>query len=360
MATFSITDRATYKQCRQKWDFSSNSRSNLTMVGSGPEPLELGSLIHRALADWIIDYTSEEHTIQLASKQENYLAGLFLKHAAARQQEVTQAFEERTRRKINPVDLESLHNVVQLGTAMMRNYQEHHKSPFPPHMSFAMPEQEILIPVPGTEHQCENCFGTGLVPDHKVSNGPTYVTKCINCNGKGKAYHHVSATLDGLLQDKNDRLYVLEHKTYGNRPNPLDLSMNDQFIGYAWVVRQLNIGRVAGIAYDGMWKRDKPPKYMQKEKRAGTMNDLFIRTTIQKTSAALDAWGRNLTLEINEMANNPVIYPHVPWQGCGGCQFIKPCLAKMNGEDFDGIINNEYTQRNIVRSGQSQTTTVQT
>lgn len=370
MATFSVTDLGTYRACRQKWDWSSNARNNLTGVGSGAEPLELGSIIHRVLADWIVFWNSEDDNIRYHARNKvpytlevgkekvtyNFLSALFLQHASKRQAEITKAFEERTGHKIQSDNLASLHNVVELGVAMMKNYEEYHKAPLPAHMRFAMPEQEVLIPVPGTEHPCENCFGTGLVKDHVVTAGPTYYKKCDTCNGTKVVFHHLSATLDGLLQDDKDRFLVLEHKTYENRPKLRDLYMNDQFTGYAWVVRALGIGRVYGVAYDGMWKRDKPPKSVKAESgvnRPGKMDDLFIRKVLEKEDAELDVWGENLTKEINEMANDPAIYPNVMWSGCGGCPFIDPCRMKMRGEDPSKLLELRYTQREVVRGGKT-------
>lgn len=354
MAVFSVTDRRTFRRCRRMWDYSSNARKNLTGIGSGPEPLELGGLIHRALADWIVDYfiNNEEN-----AKKPGYLAALFVTHASERQIEVTRAFEERTREKISPQYLESLHNVVMLGTEMMKNYQEYHKSPLPEHMTFASPEQEVLVPVPGTEHPCSECLAwatrLGTVTFHgtNINVAIPFNPECTECGGKGYLQHYLSMTLDGLVQDEKERFFILEHKTYENRPKPMDLAMDDQFTGYCWGTRQLKIGKVMGVAYDGMWKRPKPPKYMQRDKCPGQMSDLFIRKTIPKSDAELDAWGENLALEINEMANDPAIYPNVPWSGCSDCSFQEICYMQMRGEDPSKLIQMRYTQREIVRGG---------
>lgn len=351
MATFSVTDRQTFLRCRQKWDFASNTRLNLMAIGSGPEPLELGSLIHRTLADWIQEYRENPNQ----TFPSTYLASVFLTNASQRQDEITKKFEATTKRKIQPFHMETLHNVVELGTHMMYNYQSYHQTPIPEHMRFAFPEQEIIVPVKGTEHACPLCENYNQ--QHRIlsfgceTNIQPARPDCEECAGTGTAYHKLSGTLDGLLQDKKDLLYVLEHKTYENRPDLSSLDMNDQFTGYAWIVRELGIGKVAGIAYDGMWKRAKPPKHLQKEKRAATIDDLFIRKVLPKRKATLDAWGSNLPLLLNDMANNPSIYPHVPWQGCGDCDFIMPCQMKMTGENPTFHIKNNFTQREIIRGG---------
>lgn len=354
MTTVSVTELQSWRRCRRKWGYSSKNGQNLTGIGSGPEQLELGSLIHRALADWIADEDSELRDNPLR------LATLFVINAAQRQQEVTAAYMMATGSKITPPFLATLHNVVELGAAMMQNYQDFHKTPYPKNMRFAMPEQEVLIPVPGTEHQCVSCYNA-MVKDeittviHSMKRGPIVLrTGCKECGGTGTAFHYLSATLDGLLQDDKEWLYVLEHKTYENRPSPMSLYMNDQFTGYCWVVRQLKIGKVAGVAYDGMWKRPVPPKYMQKEKRPGVLDDLFIRKTITKSDMELDQWGENLTHQILEIASNPPLYPNVPWQGCSDCSFQEICYATMLGEEPSHLLKRNYiTREDIIRGGKA-------
>lgn len=349
MATFSVTDRQTYKRCRLRWDFSSNARRNLTGVGSGPENLELGGLIHRALAEWIV----------CENPRAANLGHIFLQIVAQREDEVKQAFQETYHRPLPDSMTESLHNVTVLGTQMMLNYQEHHKTPVHEDMVFAVAEQEVVVPVPGTEHACPDCverlhdlpvnrsyvaFGMGGTAKKVINAYPG----CKLCGGKGYVFHYLSATLDGLLRNQRDQLLVLEHKTYENRPNLIDLEMMDQFTGYCWVVDQLDFGMpVIGVAYDGMWKRAKPPQ----RPKPLALPDLFIRKILYKSPDTIQVWGENLAKEINEMANNPEIYPTVPWNGCGDCAFRDPCIMMLHGEDPTGLINLRYIQRTVVRGG---------
>jgi PD-(D/E)XK nuclease superfamily protein len=297
MSVFSITDRGTWRRCRRQWDYSSNARRNLTKVGSGPPALELGGLIHLALAEWVLN-------------PEENMANLFQLHAADRVEEVSKAYKEIVGASISTEELGPILDNVKLGTAMCTNYQNYYGTPLPPDMRFAAVEQEVVVDVPGTNHK-------------------------------------VSATLDGLLQDKRDLLYVDENKTFHPRYRPTweSLNMNDQFTGYAWVLRQLDIGKVAGVAYNGLCKQMAPT-------RGKDIESLFLRKVIPKTNEQLDEWGRNLTLEINEMANNPEIYPNVPWQGCDDCRFRDLCQAQMNGASQDEIeilIARNYTQRTTKR-----------
>lgn len=360
MATFSVTDIGTFKECRRKWDYSSNARQNLMKVGAGPEALELGGLIHRALADWIVICNNET---KLPDKLK--LSDLFKFHALSRQEEIKTKFEETTKLKIQDKQLESFYNIVMLGVAMMDNYQEFHKTPLPPDMRFASPEQEVLVEVPNTEHQCNACFNRwytqnpltanlGIVKD---SSGFIKFEDCTECNGTGIQYHYMSMTLDGLVVDKRDWLWVLEHKTFTQRPTLVDLSMNEQFSKYTWGVSQLDVGRVRGVLYDGMKKKPKPT-YVQENgvRRKENVEDLFLRKTLIKEPAELEVVGKQVELEIKEMANNPVIYPRVPWQGCvqSKCAFIDVCRMQMLGEDPTRLIGVNYTQREIVRGGNVQ------
>jgi hypothetical protein len=346
-----VTDIGTYRRCRRKWDYSSNARRNLMRVGSGPEALELGGLIHRALADWMT--VTDFDKVQLHD--------IFTLHAHARQNEITNKYKEVTKRDIPDVHLQAFLNVIGLGKQMMINYQDFHKTPVPKNMKFASPEQEIEIPIPDTEHTCTKCFvkyEDGTLT-HTYRNFASYrkanPVGCAECGDTGIARHYLTMTLDGFLIDNKDWLWVLEHKTYKNRPRPIDLYMNDQFTKYAWGASQLGIGRVRGIAYDGMAKKEKPTYTVEDgSRRKQTMEDLFLRKTIEKGPEELEQAGIQLAKEINEMANDPVIYPNVPWQGCmtEKCAFIDICRMQQVGEDPTRLLQLDFTPREIVRGGQ--------
>jgi hypothetical protein len=111
-------------------------------------------------------------------------------------------------------EMDPLLDAIVMGAAMADNYQTYYAHPLPPHLKFCKPEQEILIPIPGTEH-------------------------------------YLKARLDALAQDRRDNLYVVERKTYSNRPDLNLLQVSDQFIGYIWCAQQLDVGPVIGLAYDG-------------------------------------------------------------------------------------------------------------
>lgn len=303
---FSITEIRNFRRCRRLWDYSSANRQNLTKIGIGSSALELGSVIHRALAQWILQYDSD-------ADEPVDLGAIFAIEAAKRVEEASNKYRELVGASISTEELGPMLNMIDLGVAMMNRYQEYHGSPIPKNMKFASPEQEILIPIPNTEH-------------------------------------YIRATLDGLMQDSKGRFYVLEHKTYDNRPGWEYLQMDDQFVGYAYVASQVlkDIGPVVGVAYDGLWKRAKPPVTV--DKRKGTIDDLFLRKIITKSESEIEQWGINVAKTINDMANDPYIVPNVPWQGCFDCSgFKQVCMAQMRGDNIDLMIKQNYTQNDIIR-----------
>ena len=65
--------------------FSSNTQQNLAPAGAGAPALELGSLVHRAQAEWMIH--SDPTTVKLSD--------IFLHHAATRTIEIKEAYQAR-------------------------------------------------------------------------------------------------------------------------------------------------------------------------------------------------------------------------------------------------------------------------
>jgi hypothetical protein len=125
---------------------------------------------------------------------------------------------------------------------------------------------------------------------------------------------------DGLLLDDSDRLHILERKTYKNRPKLASLQTNDQFLAYMWGAEQLGVGEIAGIAYDGLWRRDAVPK------RNATFEDLFLRVTLTRTRAEFNEFAHMLPLELNDMyAKMDVPFEDLwfnrRWEGCYDCAF---------------------------------------
>jgi hypothetical protein len=292
----SVTERAEYRRCRRRWNLGSSNRQGLTKLVPN-NALALGTLIHAALADWLVH-------------PELNLRNVFLVRAKQQIELVRGIYHKQTGRDLTTDELGSLWDAVNLGSAMMENYQEHWKTPLPDGFELISPEQRCQIPIPGTSHFLEG-------------------------------------RLDAIIRELTGqhRLYVLEHKTYSVRPDEDTLKITDQFIAYQWMLTKLDMGQVAGVAYDGLWKRAAPPKKV--ENRAGVLSDLFARVRLYRTHNELTEFEQQLALEAREMASNPAIYMNRTWDGSckWGCEYNTLCFAMSHGEDTDALKVRLYTTK---------------
>lgn len=292
----SVTERAEYRRCRRRWNLGSSNRQGLTKLVPNTA-LGLGTLIHAALADWLVH-------------PDLNLRHVFIFRAKQQVDIVKALYHKQTGRDLTQEELGNLWDAINLGSAMMENYQEHWKTPLPPGFELVSPEQRVQIPIPGTAHILEG-------------------------------------RLDGIIRELEGkrRLYVLEHKTYSTRPDEETLSINDQFIAYQWMLTKLDIGDVAGVAYDGLWKRAAPPKKV--ENRPGELHDLFVRTRLYRTRHELVEFEQQLALEAREMAGAPAIYMNRTWDGSckWGCEYNTLCFAMSKGDDVDHIRSRLYTTK---------------
>jgi hypothetical protein len=187
---------------------------------------------------------------------------------------------------------------------MCKNYQEMWSSPLPAGFSLIQPETQFEIPIPETVHILTNRF-------------------------------------DAIIKkDDTGDLYILDHKTYDQRPGMQKLQMDDQFLCYTWALQQANIGHVAGVAYDGLWRRSQPP-------RGRTFDDLFMRVLISRPQYEVDGFLHQLQeeLKIMELVVERNYYgPTRRWEGCWDCNFNELCAMQSRGEDWQ-----HYIQQNYVR-----------
>jgi len=267
-----------------------------------PKPyLDLGTMVHQTLAYWLQNptLTNTEGTTQS-------LRAVFLTIASQHRRGVITKYQNATGTQPTLEELAPLDDAITLGTAMMGNYQEYYKEPLPSHLRFCSPEQEMLLPIPGTEH-------------------------------------YLKARLDALAQDTLGNLYVVENKTYDKRPDINLLEANDQFIGYIWAAQQFakqlpTNPPVVGIAYNGLFKRAQPP-------RGKTVDDLFVRTIITPSQDEVDEYGHELAFTVKEMANDPYIYKNRQWSGCWDCSFEHLCRTQSQDGDVDFLLRTQFTKR---------------
>lgn len=182
---------------------------------------------------------------------------------------------------------------------------------------------------------------------------------------------------DGVLSFRCDLIvlaeggyYIVDHKFLKNRPSSLHLEVDDQMTAYIWACRRVGIP-VEGAIYDAIIKRRmrKPPLLasgglsVSKTTLSSTtpgllreaalengldpadyeeaassvwscgLNDLFERRVVRRTPAELEAWEKNLAMELNDLADameRGRMYPN-PGFSCSWCEFQQLCKAENLG-----------------------------
>jgi len=316
---FGVTERSIYKRCRRQWYLSSLNHQALTPI-IPRQALQIGSVYHQAQADWIAD--PQAHT----------LSDYFLQHANEEIDRIKQHYTDQIGAPPSDEELEDSYSSMRMGHAMCVNYESYWKTPLPEGFTLVAPEQVIIAPIPGSQH----IFSEGIttIPSHSHLCLECPTSHNIPCDGQ----NYLEGTLDSLIRDDKGYLYVLERKTYENRPKLSDLQHNDQFLAYIWITQQLGIGDVAGVAYDGAWKRETPPK-------GRTLPDLFFREILRRPQFEVDEFQQHLLAETNEMMLNPASYINRRWEGCWDCGLEKLCTAISRDEDTEYVLHNEYTRR---------------
>lgn len=359
---FSVTELQTYMRCKRKHYLTSFNTRSQELGGLTPiwpsAALHLGTLIHRVGEVWLLDPNTrvplEDIFFDEAAKDLALLIRLHKDHNLS-----------------IPTTKESDYwEMVHLGKAMCTNYQVYYKTPLPYNFSLVQPEQEVVVDIPNTEHcGCHaNRKSQGECMKTCSANcGLVEICCCdtqdgIECCNECVQSHMLSGTLDAIILDPTDRLFVFERKTYAARPNEKHLQRVWQFLAYAYLLRRTKptLPTVAshtlagtpaststtlgGIAYDGWWKRTAPPK-------GKTMHDLFYRTYMLRNPDEIDEFELDLTelaLECSAALHSYTRPPRrtiPPVQGCIDClQLIDVCDAISLNES---IPLNNYVKRDL-------------
>lgn len=333
MTIVSVTERQMFKRCRRRWDYASFSRQSLSPVVNAPA-LDLGTIIHATLADWTQDPQLNPNDIY--THHSTQLLGIIIS-----------SYEQRVGCKPSTSELQKTLEAISLGYSMIENYMEYWRTPLPAGFTLVENEQTLTVPIPNTLHcicdhtTCTCTYSCKYEPNGSCpcitvfqgSNDPlATICSCISS-------HHLEATFDGIMADEHGQLFIIERKTFSRHPSIDELDRNDQFLAYMWALQQgfTSISssarpEVVGVAYDGLWKREKPPAGKK-------LTDLFLRRILLRNRAELKEFGELLALEVQDMANpNVLIYKNVPvLGGCWDCNFKSLCDAQSRGENLQYI-----------------------
>lgn len=319
MTTVSVTERRTFRTCRQEWEWASLNHEGLEPVMPNRKLL-LGSLIHYTLADWVEDWSLDP-------------VARFVDHWRTAEIDIKGRYLTKFQDTMTDDELAVRYGIPvhDLGRAMISNYKDYYKTPLPKGWTILQAEQTVTIDVPGTEHwECRT-------PEAQCCTGGYG-----GCRGSGNVdccdmvAHKLEGTFDAIARDPAGSIFIVDHKTFERKPSGFELAEDDQFLAYTWMVSQLGIGKVRGVMYNGLWKRAYPPK-------GKTIDDLFFRSLIPRDQELAD-FGRRLPVEVNEMCNNPTIYINPAWYSCPSCGFRDMCIAMRRGEDYQDLLE-EYAPR---------------
>lgn len=310
----SVTERGTFKRCRQQWDYSSKNRQNITPLAS-PVALSFGTLAHKVHEQWLDNLESVGDEVPL----------LVAKVGAEERAELTKRYVERIGVGPDDVEFGSFMEQYFLAQEMFTNYVQKWGTPLPEGLTLIATEQTIVVPIPGTEHQ------------HLVDTATCNPEQCalVPSPFGARWLHLLEGTLDVLCRDGQGRLWIIDHKTFANHPKLISLQMNDQFTGYIWLGQQAQLGEIAGVIVDGMWKRER----FDKRGKDRTLDRLFERTPITHTAAEIATFEQQLTYEALTMGDPDVkIFRTVPWLGCIDCaKYLELCNMEYAKEDASGI-----------------------
>lgn len=325
----SVTERGTFKRCTQKWMYESRNTQGLTPI-MPPQALGFGTLVHKTLEEWTLRYARAQEDEEIDPQE------ILIEVAAQTIKEIKERYFKAVGAAATDAELDGVYENIDLANHIIENYAEYWGSPIPDGYELVAPEQTVLTPIPGTMHVCTN-------RSHYDLNPPEVCPDCGKHGPEvGAVYHFLEATLDVLVRNPAGLLFVVDHKTYGQRPKLETLETNDQFLAYMWTVSKLGLGDVGGFIYDGMWKRRREGKR--------TLDDLFTRHVITRAPQEFVAFERELAREANLMAMtferpDEFVTRNFQWQGCWDCTVKPLCLAEYRGEDAGWVRGSKFTTR---------------
>ena len=336
---FSVTERGTFKRCERQWRLSSKNGMHYGPI-IAPIYLGVGTVVHDAGRAWLDDWYTHD-----GAPQSTYVTHAMLQ-IDAQVQKARERYKRQVGVEMSSVEEDALWEIGHYARTMCENYEIRWGRPLPEGFTLVSPEQRAQIPVPGTEHECEYCHGARRLGSEQID--------CPECHETGVMLHHLDMRFDALIADRMGRIHVYERKTYNSRPKESALAHSDQFLAYIWGARQLGVGNVVGLAYDGLWRRDKVPK-------GRSFEDLFFRYEHLRSEAEFAEFSRLLPYELNEMySKRPEVRPleTLPfdrrWMGCFDCRFDdgkdgQPgvCSAMSRGETqlVDILLKTKFSER---------------
>jgi PD-(D/E)XK nuclease superfamily len=340
---FSVSDVMTFLQCREKWDTSSPNRQSLRHRATPRMYLTQGTALHAAIE-------AQEKGVQTPSgAADDYL----FEERKARVAQITRetGFEPW------PVEMKEWDEKADLTRKLVQQYFDYygHANPLADQgLKYIATEVPFKVDISDLVH-IDDAYFVG--------------------------------TFDGIAVDTQDQLFLVENKSYTQKPDLQDLQVHFQTTGYAVAWQMLTNTRLTGALYNGVAKKlikaprrlkdgslsadvsqqttyDRftsemkrsgvalsTPKYAKilgKLKEIENQGDtrFFYRERFYYNDTQIENWTEEFIKIVRGMANDPDIYRTVPYNGCGpqgaDCWWRDVCFAKHTGQDVDLLIEQRY------------------
>jgi len=367
------SDRGIFKDCRQRWDFTSKIRQDYEPKG-GQIHFNFGTSIHAGLEtryNPLITSNNEELAIAafLGSEQGFMKAEAKLYIDEILPQEKIDEFNERR----------------ELGVGMLKHYFQWCKDT-DDILRVVKVEIEFEVPIPATPKLLETLranptlFAAGVDELHGAVPGKDWFLHCW-CDDCGLSHPVVyQGRVDMIVEDKHGRYWIWDHKTAGQFGSTEYFDLDDQCGSYIWALQRMLGLPIMGVVYNRLLKAvPHPPEVLKngslsKNKQQRTTYDLYIkamelhaqpyapyaefleflkakpnqffqRVEVHRAAVEIPIIERRILMEAIDMLDDPKIYPNPGMFTCMGCAFKTPCLATQDGSDVEFILRTNYQKR---------------
>ena len=370
------SDRATFKHCRRRWNWSSPMRGNLrgrVQHYGVAWPLWFGSICHKALED----FYQPDQVVQID------LVAAFLEHFN----------EESEKVKRENADYWDSYQTEfaahkSVGEGMMAAYQDFAR--VNDDFTVVAAERDFKVHI-GYLVQKDNGSLEFLSTGHPELDVWTHVypSKPVYYCGR----------MDAVIQDNETGRYgVMDHKTAAKMEEEyfVKLEMDTQVGSYMWAAQEyakqeglpwtkidfvyynvlrkaciseptvlksgrLSLNRAAestthALFMEAIKKEGLESWFATDDKAQGYASWLleegdrrfFVRETVYRNQHELDQIHSDILMETADMLNDPRLYKNesASWY-CTRCPFRAPCLAVNDGSDYESMLSENYTQNMI-------------
>jgi hypothetical protein len=341
------SDRKMFKCCRRAWDLGSRSRQNYEPV-QPTQAFDFDKAMHEALALYYFPGMWEwNREVVIPMVLEGFIRSM--------QEQRDRCLR---RRALSAEEEQAWNEHLEIGESILVHYSAWAPATDRFEPIRVAPDFEVNIPDPTLPGQ------------DLVAPGSTPVVP-IRYRGR----------FDALAMDGHDAYWIIEHRI-GEAFADLDLLLLDeQSVAACWAWQIFCPGmRIAGVIYNelrkavpvrlgaialparsvltqqGALKRRTPPAQLrglyrkavqEPEKRIEQQgNEFFRRTQIARSQNELESAGRQIALEVFEIADPQLrLYPNPVWENCSRCDYRQPCKAMYEGTDAAAILATSYRKR---------------